>query len=53
MTEQLLEQLKTIRNLTEVATIIINVGREELLPTVLELLYLESQNMVDDHCVVR
>ena len=53
MNEQLLEQLKTIKNLVEVAVILVNLGREELLPTVLELLYLESQDIVDEYCVVK
>ena len=49
---ELLEQLKTIKNLVEVAVILINLGRENLLPTILELLYLESQG-IDEYCVVR
>ena len=53
MNEQLLERLKTVRNLTEIAVIVINLGREDLLPTILELLLVESQDMVDDCCVAK
>ena len=53
MDEQLLEQLKTIKNLVEAAIILNNLGKEELLPTILELLYSESQDMVDEYCVVK
>lgn len=47
----LLEQIKTIHNLTEVATILRNMNRDELLPTILELIYLEAQDMVDTYCI--
>ena len=53
MNEPLLEQLKTIGNLVEVSIIIIDFGREELLPTILELLYLESQDIINEYCVVK
>ena len=49
---ELLEQLKTIRNLVEVAIIIANLGKEELLPTILELTCLEFQDIIDEYCVV-
>ena len=45
------EQLKTISNLCKVAQILINVGHGELLPTVLELLFEQAQELTLDHCV--
>ena len=47
----LAEQLKTARNLIAIAFILIENERKELLPTVLEVLLLECQNIVDEHCV--
>ena len=47
----LLEQIKTIRNLCDIAILIRNVGKDELLPTVLELLYQEAQSITLAHCV--
>ena len=47
------EQLKTIRNLTEIADILIKNRRKELLPTVLELMLVECQQVVDENCVVK
>ena len=51
MENYLVEQIKTCKNLCDVAEILFNVGREDLLPTILECLLLEAQEMVDDHCV--
>jgi len=45
------ESIKTVRNLCEIALLIQD--REDLLPTILELIYFESQTIVDDFCVVR
>jgi hypothetical protein len=53
MTDWLPEQLKTCRNLTLIAEILINVGHQELLPTCLELLFEETQAILDEHCVVK
>ena len=50
MTDWLLEQVKTCRNLCAIAEILIEGNRRDLLPTVLELLFLEAQNINDDHC---
>ena len=52
MDEYLAGQLGTIRNLTNIAQILINLGKFELLPTILELIYQESQDMVNTYCVV-
>ncbi len=51
MSECLLEQIKTTKSLCEIAIILINLGKQDLLPTVLELIYLESQNLIDE-CIV-
>jgi len=53
MNKWLPEQLKTIRNLTEVAQILIEHKQQRLLPTILELMFLECQQIVDEDCVVR
>ena len=46
------EQLKTIRNLTEIADILIILDKQTLLPTVLEYIFLEAQDITDSYCVV-
>jgi len=51
MSEWLPEQLKTIRNLTEIAQILIRVNKPEYLPTILELMLVEAQVVVDENCV--
>ena len=45
------EQLKTISNLVEIATILANLGRDSLLHTILELILVEVQDIVDTYCV--
>jgi hypothetical protein len=47
---RLREQLKTIHNLCEISLLVTN--REDLLPSILEVLYWEAQNMVETQCVV-
>ncbi len=47
------EQLKTIVNLSVVAQLLIKQSRWELLPTVLEFLFEQAQEVCDEHCVVR
>jgi len=47
----LTEQLKTVKNLCEVAEILIDNGRQELLPTVLELLQVEIQQVIEENCI--
>ena len=46
------EYLRTTRNLCDVALIVLEQGKDELLPTVLELLYQEAQNILEEHCIV-
>ena len=50
MSEWLSEQLKTIRNLVEISLLLIEQNREDLSPTALEILHLESQKIVDENC---
>ena len=47
---RLKEQLKTIRNLCEISLIIVD--KPPLLPSILEVLYFECQNMVETQCIV-
>ena len=49
----LLEQCKTIRNLADICVILREAGMNELLPTAMELILDQAQQLVDDHCVVR
>lgn len=51
--DYLYESIKTIKNLCEVAQVLINIGQQNLLPTILELLYQEAQSVIDEHCVVK
>lgn len=46
-----LEQLATIMNLAKATYILKELGHDDLMPTMIELLYLETQNMIDEHCV--
>ena len=45
------EQIQTSKNLCEIALILIEVKREDLLPTVLELLFYYTQTIIDKHCI--
>jgi len=47
----LVEQLKTIRNLTDISLLLLRDEQDALIPTILELLHQETQQIVDDHCV--
>ncbi len=46
------EYLKTTRNLCDVALIVLEQGKDELLPTLLELMHVETQRLIDDYCIV-
>ena len=48
----LLEELHTIRNLEEISRLLILTDRYDLLPTPLELMLIEIQNVVDENCVI-
>ena len=45
------EQLKTSRNLIDVALLLIRTGNRDLLPTILEFLYGQVQTIIDENCV--
>jgi len=51
MKDWLEEQLKTILNLCDIALLINKLGERRLLPTLVELIYLEAQGALDDHCI--
>lgn len=51
--DALLENIKIIHNLAEVAIVLRTKGKDELLPTVLELMMIELQEVIDEHCVVK
>ena len=46
------EQLKTINNLTQIGILLRISKQNELLPTILELILQEAQQLVDDYCVI-
>lgn len=50
--EQVKEQLKTIRNLCDISLLVAESGKVVLLPTILELLHLETVKVVEEHCIV-
>ncbi len=52
MPNDLEERLKTARNRCSIALLLIEHGRDELLPTVLEELFYGCQIILDRHCVV-
>ena len=45
------EQLKTSRNLCDIALLLIRTGNKDLLPTILELLYEQVQQILDERCI--
>jgi len=53
MQDFLLEQIKTISNLCQIAMILRCSKHDELLPTILEFILGEAQELVDDYCVVK
>ena len=53
MKDWLPEQLQTIMNLVAVAQILLAQHRREYLPTVLEILFEQVQDVVDETCVER
>lgn len=52
-TLQLEEYLKTAKNRIEIATVLIQVKRPDLLPTILEDLQYTVQLIIDDFCVAQ
>lgn len=49
--EELKEQLKTVKNLCDIGVVLIEQHKGPLLPTILELIYLEAQQITEEHCV--
>ena len=47
------ESLKTICNHAYIAIILLDLGKMELLPTVLEEMQEDIQDIMDEHCIVR
>ena len=45
------EQLKTIKNLCDIAQSLIDSGRVKLLPTILELMLIEAQQVIEENCI--
>lgn len=45
------EQLKTSRNLIDIALLLIETGNRHLLATVLELLHEQTQTIIDENCI--
>jgi len=46
------DQLRTCRNLLDIALLLVEVDKRELLPTVLELLKIETDKIVEESCVI-
>ena len=47
------ETLKTISNHCQIAQMLIEFNQQDLLPTILEEIYEDSQGIIDEHCVER
>ena len=50
--DYLIEQVKTIRNLCDIAILLREGERNDLLPTILELILMESQQLVENYCII-
>ena len=55
MTEQQVQELydllHSIGNKVKIATLLLHLGKEELLPTVLEDMYINCHEIIDDYCI--
>lgn len=49
--DQLKEQILTIKNLCDLVQLVLDNDRNYLLPTVLELMGLEIQQIIDKECI--
>ena len=47
----LIEQLKTVKNLCSVGELLITTGNDYLLPTILEIMKIEVDDIVFENCV--
>ena len=50
--EELTELIKSIKNRCDIYLLICHSGAEHLLPTLLEDLYVDAQQIIDEYCVV-
>ena len=50
---ELEERLKTCGNLVNICLLILRMNEVQLLPTALEFLFLEVQDIVENHCEVK
>lgn len=50
-TPWLKEHIQTSKNLCEISLILIEQDREDLLPTVFELLHYYTQTIIDEYCI--
>ena len=46
------ERLLSLRNMVDLALLAFNSDRHELLPTVLEEIYIKAQSLLQDYCIV-
>jgi len=57
MSDFLVDELKTTRNLVDVALLLYENGykveKESHLATILELLHLETQSLIDEYCILK
>ena len=49
--EELIEALKTQRNLCDIAILVCEANKGELLPTILEVMLVEMQKPIFENCV--
>jgi len=49
--EELKDQINIIRNLCDICLLLIANGKVTLYPTVLEFIYLKSQDLLDAYCI--
>ena len=48
--DELKEQLNTLRNLCDIARIVQASGEIKLMPTILEILYMEATELLEQYC---
>ena len=48
--DELKEQLNTLRNLCDISLIVLASGEIRLIPTILEVFYMEATKVLEQHC---
>ena len=48
--DELKEQLNTLRNLCDISLIVLASGEIRLIPTILEVFYMEATKVIEEHC---